>query len=271
MVRDVISFAGCPLGKSFDGEAEVSFFALDIEGALAVRVACVIAAEKVVGMNLLITEVTEMHGGNYCVAGWRAETGTMVRPLPDGANWTAALLAQHGVVPGATLSVQSNGTQPNSAYPHRTEDTPIDPVSINLVSRGSGHWFGSNAPPTAATLVDAFEGNVRHNSSWDGVLQGVHVPAGVQSRSLWAVAIHRARLSLVEDFQKLKAILDDGAAKYKLAVSSCVLKEAWQNGGLAGADQALPRTGNLHVRVGLARTFGTRPDKCYVMVNGVQW
>ncbi|MGB6175694.1 MAG: hypothetical protein WBF43_05010 [Methylocella sp.] len=158
-------------------------------------------------MRLLITEVTEMHGGNYCVAGWHAETRTMVRPLPNGANWTAALLAQHGVVPGAALSLRSNGMQPNSAYPHRTEDTPIDPASIKLVSPGPGTWFGANAPPTSATLADAFEGNVRHNTAWDGVLQGIHAPTGVQSRSLWAVAIQRDRMSFVEDFQKLKAVL----------------------------------------------------------------
>src|ERR1700732_5379447 len=222
-------------------------------------------------MKLLITEVTEMHGGNFCVAGWRARTRAMVRPLPNGANWTAVLLAQHGVGPGATLSVRSNGMQPSGAYPHLTEDTPIDSASITLVSGGPGQWFGTGAPPAAAMLSEAFQGNVGNNSTWGVIFQGVHVPAGVSTRSLWGVVIHRERLSFVEDFQKLKAILDDGAAKYKLAVSSRVLKEAWRNGGLAGVNRALPQTGNLHVRVGLARAFGNPPDKCYVMINGVHW
>jgi hypothetical protein len=38
-------------------------------------------------MKLLITEVTEMHGDHFCVAGWRADIGEMVRPLPNGGNW----------------------------------------------------------------------------------------------------------------------------------------------------------------------------------------
>jgi hypothetical protein len=222
-------------------------------------------------MKLLITEVTEMHGGNYCVAGWCAKTRTMVRPLPNGATWTAALLAQHGVVPGATLSVESNGAQPSSAYPHRTEDTPIDPASIRLLSAGPGPWFGPNAPPFAATLADAFEGNVRNNSEWNGSLQGVYVPAGLQTPSLWAVVANRDSLYFVEDFEKLKALLDDGASSYKLAVSSRTLKEAWRNGGIIAVDQAIPRKVKLHVRVGLARAFGNPADKCYVMINGVHW
>jgi len=35
-------------------------------------------------MQILITDVTEMHQGNYCVAGWNLNAGTMVRPLPNG-------------------------------------------------------------------------------------------------------------------------------------------------------------------------------------------
>jgi hypothetical protein len=163
------------------------------------------------------------------------------------------------------------GRNQTAPTPHRTEDTPIDPASINLISPSPEPWFGANAPPIAATLADAFEGNVRNNSVWNGCRQGVYVPAGVQTRSLWAVVAHRDSLTFVEDFEKLKSVLDDGAASYKLAVSSRALKEAWRNGGLAAVNQAISRKGKLHVRVGLARTFGNPADKCYVMINGVHW
>jgi hypothetical protein len=36
-------------------------------------------------MELLITDVTEMGGGNYCVAGWDIVANRMVRPLDDGS------------------------------------------------------------------------------------------------------------------------------------------------------------------------------------------
>jgi hypothetical protein len=37
--------------------------------------------------GILITDVTEMKG-NYCVAGWDASDGRMIRPLAGGYNWT---------------------------------------------------------------------------------------------------------------------------------------------------------------------------------------
>jgi hypothetical protein len=38
-------------------------------------------------MEILITDVTEMGGGNCCVAGWDVVAKRMVRPLPNGSNW----------------------------------------------------------------------------------------------------------------------------------------------------------------------------------------
>jgi len=222
-------------------------------------------------MRLLITEVTEMHGGNFCVAGWRATTQTMVRPLPNGANWTLGLLNQHGVVPGATLKVQASGVLPNGVYPHLTEDTPIGLVNITPVQAGPASWCGPGAPPVATSVEDAFQGGVEFNSLWNGVRQGVYVPVGTQARSLWAVSVPRMNLMFLEEFDKLKVSLNDGTATYKLAVSSKTIKEAWRAGGLASVALALPALGQVHVRLGLARAFGNPADKCYMMVNGVQW
>lgn len=131
--------------------------------------------------------------------------------------------------------------------------------------------FWSERSPTAPTLEESFEGHVEYNSVWNDCRQGVHVPAGAKVRSLWAIRVSRDRLRFTLDFDKLKAILDDGSAKYKLAISSKVLKETWRAGGLTAVAQALPASGNLHVRVGLARAWGSQPDKCYVSINGVYW
>ena len=222
-------------------------------------------------MRLIITEVTEMSPGNFCVAGWDARTGRMVRPLPNGGNWTAGLLRQHSVAPGAVLNFNPTGVAHHSAFPHHTEDTPVDLASIAVVTVAPGAWFGPNAPTCANTLAQAFQGHVQNNSTWNGVLQGVYVPVGTQTRSLWGVSCQRAALTFAEEFKKLKAELNDGTAIYKLAVTSHVLKETFRGGGVAAVIQALPRAGNLHVRVGLARAFGNPADKCYVMINGVYW
>ena len=141
-------------------------------------------------MDVLITDITEMSPGNYCVAGWCAASGAMVRPLPQGANWTAQLITQHGITLGATIRFNRMPQQPNSAYPHRTEDTNVSPTTT-LVRPGPINWFNAGAPPLSVTLADVFEDNVISNSTWDGYEQGVHVMQGTQTFSLGAVAIDR--------------------------------------------------------------------------------
>jgi hypothetical protein len=220
-------------------------------------------------MHLLISEVTEMHGGNYCVAGWRAQTQSMIRPLPDGSNWTQALLNAFGVVPGATISVIATGQQHQSSFPHRTEDTIVGAGQIANIQPGPINWFGPAAPAVAPNVSTAFGGLVQHNSVWNGVLRGVHVPINANGPSLGGVSIPRANLGFVVEFDKLKATLNDGLATYKLPVSSASLKEAWRQGGVAAAFGALPQVKYLHIRLGLARAFGNPADKCYMMLNGV--
>jgi hypothetical protein len=80
-------------------------------------------------MDLLITDVTEMGGGIYCVAGWDIAARRMVRPLPAGSNWPAALLGQHGIVAGRMIRAEPR-CKSNGIFPHLTEDTPIDAASI---------------------------------------------------------------------------------------------------------------------------------------------
>jgi len=70
------------------------------------------------------------------------------------------------------------------------------------------------------------------NSVWDNVRQGVYVLEGKQCASLAAITVDRPRISLREDFGKLKAVVSDGQDQYKLTVSSRVLREAWEQGGL---------------------------------------
>jgi hypothetical protein len=105
-------------------------------------------------MDILITDVTEMHVGNYSVAGRDATDRRMIRPLPGGSNWTGHLLAVHGVQ-GATIRVVTTGSQPNGVSPHRTEDTQVDAAKIGLVRVGPSPWFGVNAPPVSESLAVA--------------------------------------------------------------------------------------------------------------------
>src|SRR4051812_33944553 len=100
-------------------------------------------------MDLLITEVTEMGGGNYCVAGWDITAKRMIRPLPSGSNWPAALLGGHGIVAGTLVRIEPQGAS-NGAYPHRTEDTAINPAAIATSNGIFSDWLGASAPHVAA-------------------------------------------------------------------------------------------------------------------------
>jgi hypothetical protein len=218
-------------------------------------------------MELLITDVTEMSGGQYCVAGWDVAAKRMVRPLPGGSNWPAALVAQHGIISGKLIRVQPQG-RPNGIFPHRTEDTPIDVASIAASNGVFSAWLGASAPEVATDLNSGFGGNLRWNKVWAGVKQGVHTQPGTQCGSLVAVRVPKENLTFAKVFDTLKATLDYGSARYQLTVSSKVLKEAWRAGGLPAVNTVLPGRAEFHVRVGLARPYEDPPN-CYAMLNGV--
>ena len=165
---------------------------------------------------------------------------------------------------------ESNATA-RGLYPHQNEDLAIELRTIKTIRQLRRSWFCLEAPSSSATLAHAFGGHIQHNGAWKGRLKSAYVPAGVNTRSLWAVKIQRCNLSFFVDLQKLKALLDDGDKRYMLPVSSCMLKETFRGRGLEAVGQMLPGAGSLHVRVGLARGFEGHLDKCYLMVNGVHW
>jgi hypothetical protein len=222
-------------------------------------------------MRILVTDVTEMWAGDYCVAGWCAQSGRMVRPLPEGFNWTARLLAQGGVAPSVEVDMQRMLFRKARAdYPHKTEDTCVR-KGIRAAGLGRQPWFGVGAPPAALTLAEAFENNVRCDQVRSGWARRAHVPAGARTRSLWAIVVPRQCLRFFEEGRKLRGLIDDGRAKFELPVSSRELKVVWRTRGLPALNLSLPRQGELHVRLGLARPLGAAGGKCHVMINGVYW
>jgi hypothetical protein len=218
-------------------------------------------------VEILITDVTEMSGANFCVAGWDTTNTRMVRPLPNGGNWPQALVAKHQIEPGAILTAAPTGPA-NGTFPHLTEDTPIDASSI-AVERSSPQWIGSGAPAVSPSLSFAFNNNLRWKKIFRGVHQGVYVPTNTKCRSLAALAIDKSDIKFVQPFGKLLAILNDGNAQYQLSVSSHLYKKGWRQGGVEKATSLHPKRDRVHVRVGLARDFESQSGRCYLMVNGI--
>jgi hypothetical protein len=142
-------------------------------------------------LRLLITEVTEIHRGVYCVAAWDVGGRRMVRPLLDGINWTREQIDEYCVVPGARIAVLPNRIRPRGHYPHHTEDLPVDPAPVELLADAPTDWSASDAPPAAATLSAAFGGQLRHTHAWHGHRRGAFVPAGTPVNSLHGVRLSR--------------------------------------------------------------------------------
>jgi len=222
-------------------------------------------------LPLLITEVTEIHRGTYCVAAWDAAARRMVRPLPDGINWTRAQLHAAGVVPGAMIDVSPNRIRPRGDYPHLTEDLPIDLAPIERLPTSTTDWFGVDAPPLVSTLAEAFAFRLHQTGVWHGRRRGSHVLTGTRVNSLHGVRINSRGLSFVDMDERPRALLRDADACYDLPVTSRALREVWRDQGVAAVRRLLPVDSMLHVRVGLARGWGDNRDRCYVMLNGVLW
>ncbi len=225
-------------------------------------------------MDILITDVTEMHGDNYCVAGWDTAGQRLVRPLPDGNNWSAALLEKHKIEPGVTIQATPQGS-PTGRYPHLTEDILIDPATIAGTNRRLQAWFGAGAPPSVPSLSDAFQHSVHTTGVWDGAKKGAHVQVGTRIGSLSALKMERRNIEFFENNYRgeksLRAYMSDSEARYSLPVVARSLRELYRAGGSMAVNQSLPSSGILHVRVGLARPWRDQPDKCTVMINGVYW
>ena len=125
----------------------------------------------------------------------------MVRPLPGGGHWPQALIAKHGIQPGTLLKAIAMGAA-TGAFPHLTEDTPIDPASIGT-TQSSPDWVGPTAPEVSASIGDAFSNSLQWNKVFRGVHQGVYVPTGTQCSSLAAVKVAKANISFSQPFGKL--------------------------------------------------------------------
>lgn len=220
-------------------------------------------------MQILITELTEMGGGNFCVAGWDSVNARMIRPLPNGSNWPTAEIQKFGIAPGILMEFEDAAAPHPGHFPHSTEDTRVSAAA----NRGARPdlWIGANAPHTAGTVQQAFDGNVEWNSTFHGRKQGVHVAKGTNCRSLWGLSINSNNIDFIEEFHKLKCVIHDGDDEYVCAVSSTRLKSLFRDEGVIAVNNSIPPGRKIHMRLGLARAFGTHPDKCFLMVNGIQF
>lgn len=224
-------------------------------------------------MQLLVTDLTIMgNSGQFCLAGWNFEEGRMVRPLPNGNNWSPALISRYEITTGCIIEVEPKGYH-RSSFPHSTEDTRVT-ANVRVIDRSYRAWLDpASSPVVYPDLNRAFNGNVDLGAEWNNarkasVLENVHCP------SLIGLRLNITQLEFFSDRykdgpQKLRVYLNDGIQKYNLPVTCKVLRQYFDDGGTRIVNQNLPDKDDVHVRIGLARAFENIP--CTVMLNAVHF
>lgn len=220
--------------------------------------------------RVVVTDVTEMGSGWYCVAGWDAAAGRMVRPLSaPGKHWGREWIGPLGLWPGNAADFEDGGTPAISRAPHAREDRLVVPGSMRILRSGEGAgWLRQVAGSVSASMQAAFGHAVAFEQEGDNRFRPRIAP-GTDCPSLGAVVIPAGRLRLFVNAKgSLRACLREGGACWYLPVVGHAIRATWRIEGIARA-QALLGSGRLHVRLGLARADAARGiEDCYVMLNG---
>lgn len=163
--------------------------------------------------------------------------------------------------------VRFRGHKPDTAFPHRTEDVVVDgkPFRVGVLSEAG---FQAALRQTAQLTPDRVYGN---HLTFDG--QKAFVPAGALCGSLACQAVDVVSLRLIDDAfhdqQKLRARIIVERRALELPVAAKDLKQAFLKEGVEAARALLPDVGAVQVRLGLARPFDEKPDRCYLQINGI--
>lgn len=228
-------------------------------------------------INVLISEVTRMSLGNYCVAGLNLDTNKMVRPLQkSGANW--ALGADRSVFNvGHILECRPTGER-GPAMPHATEDTRLYGVPTVVNQLSEDQTYSSLLGSTSLTVVEAIGQRLSENK---------YVEENAKCRSLGGVRAQRKKLKFYcNSFGKLRLLLaDTDGTDYDLPVTCDWLQhffspsdeDAEPHFGTDEANEWLDvnhSTDELIIRVGLARPWDGKgkawnPRRCYLQANGI--
>lgn len=225
---------------------------------------------------VLVSEVTRMTSGYYCVAAWDVRHRRMVRPLQlSGENWQ--LGADRSVFRVGSLLDCSPSGRRTGMYPHATEDLPLtrNPTLLE-------HWDES---ATYAFLLPTTVRSIRELYGRP-LTEDKFLADGTVCPSLGGVRIRRERTAFEQDTYKLRLrVHHSDDVHYRLPVTCDTLRHLFSPGdgdaepflGVAEANEWLCVTGpdtEIILRIGLARGWAGpdgvwSPRRCYVQLNGI--
>lgn len=215
--------------------------------------------------DIIVTEVTDMHNDQVCVAGWERSTGRMVRPLAaPGKHWSARLAMPKLFEVGNVLRLRPSGEHGGRGVPHAREDTVLA-ESPALMDRVSAVLLPLElARSKSASVSGLFTGAVEG---------GRFVRAGTDCPSLGAVSLNPRRMGFEakekEDgaYQLRCWFYDAENQSYNLPVVSRSLNSTYRSGGVEELNALRTRNRLAHARLGLAHPFDD--GRAFLMVNHV--
>lgn len=226
--------------------------------------------------TLVITDVTQMHHGRVCIAGYDTEA-RCVRPVlpPPGIHETALHHGRRGVIcPAAEVEFDFGHSQ--SEPPH-TEDIFYTPRSVSLLGRVAESRWCDLLTSTLSPSVEAIFGRQILSGP------GHYVRQGKGERSLGTVVPRLIRGSFYEQKDdggwRYRLGFDDATgASYKLSVTDL----AWRyvcdrlrargrtERDISESSAQLLRECRVFLRIGLARPNpNILPDRCFLQITGI--
>jgi hypothetical protein len=220
--------------------------------------------------QVIITDLTEMSTGNYCVAGWDWERQRMVRLLTRlGSNWTSHYVGQTGLWHRRLVRYEPVAMPADGVFPHASEDTRIDEKTMQMLPRPN-HWRTTILQSESPNIDAIFDQGL--NAGIPGqTRKSPYVPPNTHCASLGAVRANAADFEFyVNDFDpnkpKLRCRFTKAGSRFDLPVSSYRLRLRWREIGVDRMNERQGDFGQVHVRVGVARPFS---NGCYLMLNGL--
>jgi hypothetical protein len=231
--------------------------------------------------NVVITDVTRMRYGNVCIAGYTGYPGKLscVRPVSSTGHIPEKWLSDEGnAIIRPFSKVRLNFLEKPDITPPHTEDHVIDlrskPSESVLLSTDARLKLLERL--NDGYVKDIFGARIIHHDGW-------YLKAGRGSRSLGTIEV--ADLEDVyygPDFMGYRTdyrmAFNDGRASYRLAITDLSFRyyadslkaQGWSNEMISiYLTTIISVSSRVFLRIGLARGWQKRPDRCYLQITGV--
>ena len=214
-------------------------------------------------MEVVITDVTNMSKGFYCVAGWSQNEQRMIRPLNDifgHQHWSDDLVHKDLLHPGNQIEICPSIKVSQRKLPHRIEDTYLRgrPTLIKKLDFKELTTIVSDSVYPSLTQLFGEE-----------LVDQKYIHAGCGLRSLGGLVVSPKNVSFEKKYGNYYCkFLDNDKTTYTFKITSKFINDN-------GLSELLVSKTDLHIRIGLANPWNGPvgqdwyPSRCYAMVNGI--